>query len=213
MYILGRDVCPPVDDQPYNCRTCCCKSSENVDFFHPGAANQTVCGATESAKYKVSLVPTMNQICHPNYPGGVDSLYFSDLLVTSHHPFQLLDTCGGVARGSNVFDYLVRTEEVLTFIIDHLRERVIEGDIGDFYLSPDTLERGRRKRRVAIIEVLPRISYVTLISKLVCTPILPHYNSQSSFHCDIYSYLRVKTIVGWDSVGSTCVGQMAGRTG
>ena len=36
-------------------RTCCCKTSDNADFYHPDTAIQQ-CSATEVAEYKVSLI-------------------------------------------------------------------------------------------------------------------------------------------------------------
>ena len=163
----AQDVCPPAEYQPENCRTCCCKSSDNVDFYHPEAAYQPECGATDNAEYKISLIPTISPLCHYDYPftDGIDAAYFSDLLVTSHGPFQGFDACLDVIF-ENIFNYLVRTEEVSMSIREFLASETSDGIIRDFILSTDVLEPGNMKRRSGFIDVSPTYPFLTLISKL-----------------------------------------------
>lgn len=168
IHIIGIDVCPAVEDQPRNCRTCCCKSSNNVEFYHPENPPQTVCNASENAQYKVSLIPTISASCHPHYPfeGGRNAAYFSDILIASHLPLRLIDTCVRNVS-TNILNYLVDTEEALGSSEDLFAEGY-DNVIHDHYLSPETLERGNRRRRSGIIEVSSEMSHITLISKLVC---------------------------------------------
>lgn len=163
------DVCPPSEDRPENCRTCCCKASDNADFYHPDTAAQQRCTATGMANYKVSLIPSISTICHSGYPfvsGAATSSYFSDLLLTVHNPVQVFDSCGGQVK-DGAYQYISRTEDLLPTIRDRLDSEVDAGDIENFHLGRNVLERGKRKRRSARINVTPSAPYLTLISKLV----------------------------------------------
>ena len=181
--MIGVDVCPPVEDQPKNCRTCCCKSSNNVEFYHPEDPSHTECGASENAMYKVSLIPTISTSCHPRYPfeNGSNAAYFSDILIGSHGPARLIDTCVR-DYSDNVLNYLLNTEEVLGS-----SENIFAEGFEDMYLSPEALERVRRRRRSALIEVSSTKSHITLISKLVCTNrrsmrnVAMHYSFSSNY--------------------------------
>ena len=162
-------MCPPLEDRPGNCRICCCQTSDNADFYHPDTAIQQ-CTATEVADYKVSLIPTINSVCHSSYPffgGGVTSSYFSDLLLTTHAPVQVFDSCG-----ENIFqntrNYITSTEEQVEFTIGILDSEVEKDDVlFSYYLRASVLERGNRNRRSARINMSPSQPYLTLISKLV----------------------------------------------
>ena len=161
-------MCPPSEDRPRNCRTCCCKTSDNADFYHPDTAVQQ-CTATDVADYKVSLIPTISSACHSSYPffgGGVKSSYFSDLLLATHGPVQVFDSCG-----DNIFErlrnYITSTEEQVEFTISTLDSEVEKNVLFSYYLRASVLERGNRNRRSARINISPSRPFLTLISKLV----------------------------------------------
>ena len=161
-------MCPPAEDQPLNCRTCCCKASDNVDFFHPNSTAEPKCTATDIADYKVSLIPSITNACHAGYPfvGGVGEAYFSDFIVASHLVFQDFDSCG-----DNVIDeardYLEGTEETLQSLRDSLDRDVEDNVVYDYYLGSNVLERQKSKRRSTRINLSPSVHYLSLVSKLV----------------------------------------------
>ena len=211
-------MCPPAENRPENCRTCCCKASDYAEFYHPNAASQPKCTATEVADYKVSLIPSINSVCHSSYPffGGVRNSYFSDLLLTTHGPGRVFDSCGDRVL-PNVLNYLLRTEELLPTTRALLKSEVEEGIIHDYYLGPRVLEEGKRKRRSARIDVSPSAPYLTFISKLVRLDFVAKHWScgmhlLSSLFVSVFSCRQDLTISGWGSVDSTSVGQMDGRT-
>ena len=162
----ARDVCPAVADQPEDCRTCCCKSSDNVDFFHPGGNTRTECRAYESAEYKASLIPTINPICHPDFSfeGGVDDSRFSGLLLLSHRADRFIDKCSTDIELNGIYQFIVNTETVLRGRKWHS----LESDrIHDYFLDEEDFEDDddddddecpevERKRKVGYIDVSPR---------------------------------------------------------
>ena len=164
----AQDVCPPLEYRPERCRTCCCKTSDNADFFHPEVASQPKCTATDVANYKVSLIPSISPVCHEDYPfvGGVNNAYFSDLLFASHTPRHVFDSCGGEPVES-VADYLMRTGEIYQETVDHLENLITNNSVFDYYVSTAVLEQAKTKRRSARIYFSPESSYLTLIVKLV----------------------------------------------
>ena len=169
----AQDVCPPLEYRPERCRTCCCKTSDNADFFHPEVASQPKCTATDVANYKVSLIPSISPVCHEDYPfvGGVDNAYFSDLLITTHPGVQIYDSCG-----DNIFPnparYIEMTEEILPIVRGALEQEVADGILHDYYLGSRVLEPAKRKRRSARVGVSPSMPFMTLISKLVNTEVV-----------------------------------------
>ena len=164
------DVCPHVDDQPENCRTCCCKASPGVDFYHPYSAYLTECGARDDAEYKVSLIPTFSDVCHPElpFPGNSE---FSDLLIFSHHEYQVFSRA--VTEIDDFYPYILYREFVLGAVEVEFEEEVQLGTVHDYFL-PDTItEQTDMKRKVGDIKVTPYDRYVSLISTVVSTPSCP----------------------------------------
>lgn len=163
-------MCPPSEHHPRNCRTCCCKSSDNVEFHHPGnGVNESVCGATENAVYKVSLVPSINGVCHPDYPfvGGREASYFSGLLIMSHIPFRVYDKCLKDTL-PDIFNFISKTEDTLRLFRRILIREVEEGHVYNFHLSTQNmLKRITNKRRSGRVRVSPTNSHVSFLSKLV----------------------------------------------
>jgi hypothetical protein len=157
------DVCPAVEHQPEDCRTCCCHSSPDVDFFHPNVASQTECGARDSAEYKVSLIPTISDICHPNlpFPGNSE---FSDLILISHGGFQFFTRA--VTDTDDFYYVIVYREQSLGGLLVALEQELQDGTIND-YFSPNTLTTDSdSKRMVGEIEVTPYHRYVSFTSTL-----------------------------------------------
>lgn len=166
-------VCPPSEHHPRNCRTCCCKSSDNVEFHHPGnGANESVCGATENAAYKISLVPSFSDVCHPDYPfvGGIKSSYFSGLLIMSHDPYRFYDKCLKKAV-PEVFNFISKTEDKLQLFREFLVLEREKGHVFTYHLSKNVLERveNKNERRTGWVRVNPIDSHVSFLSKLVST--------------------------------------------
>ena len=178
----ARDVCPPAADLPENCRTCCCKSSDNVEFVHPYGNTYTECGAYDDAEYKASLIPSITPVCHPSYPfeGGVDSARFSGLVLLSHYGYRPIDKCSIEIEMNHLFGYIVNTEATLEIAEQLIQAALENGDIHDVFLDDDDYNDddddmddddeypvAETKRRVGYIAVTPHESYVTLVSKLV----------------------------------------------
>lgn len=166
-----------MEHQPEDCRTCCCQSSSSVsvNFFRPYAASQTECSATDNAEYKVSLIPTISDICHPNlpFPGNSD---FSELLLVSHPGYQLFSRA--ITETDDLYPYILYTEQALPFVEVALEEELQQGIIHDYFV-PNTAEPGDdSKRRVGEIEVTPSNRYVSMISTLV-------YNTLVLVMCEI----------------------------
>ena len=160
------DVCPHVDDHPEDCRTCCCKASPGVDFYHPYSASLTECGASDDAEYKVSLIPTVSNVCHPELPFDSE---FSDLLIFSHHEYQFFSRA--VTERDDFYPYILYREFGAVEV--ELEEEVQLGNIHDYFL-PDTItEQTDMKRKVGDINVTPYDRYVSLISTVVSTPLAP----------------------------------------
>jgi hypothetical protein len=104
-----RDECPSVEGNPpanscqcqpkiprctknpvAGCSTCCCKSSDNVEFFNPSGPNQqcTASGAT----YRATFVGTWTARCHPDY--YFSSAHWSPLTGISHDPsYEVWNSC------------------------------------------------------------------------------------------------------------------------
>ena len=84
------DACP-ADAPIQECSTCCCESSDNVEFYDPDAP-EPECTAPP-ALYEMTFVTTWTEVCQPDYYFGDDSQWASPI-VTSHSPvYRLWDAC------------------------------------------------------------------------------------------------------------------------
>lgn len=160
-------VCPPSEYIPRKCRTCCCLSSENVEFYHPDGPN-TVCGASEPATYKVSLISKYSSTCHPDFPVPADfgTPYFTGLLISSHGAGTAYDKClnnfpDGLLHYLQYIDS--NTEEVLEAATMQAADSVFY----DMYITDASRVLDTRKRKTGYINVNPDNSYITVESKLV----------------------------------------------
>ena len=159
-------VCPPSEYIPEKCRTCCCLSSESVEFYHPDGPN-TACGASESATYKVSLMSRYSSTCHPGFPVPADfgTPFFTGLLIFAHGAGRAHDKC------LNIPDWLLRyfeyidsnTEAALEEASAHAQHRFIY----NAYITDASRVLDTRKRKTGYINVDPDNSYITVESKLV----------------------------------------------
>ena len=160
-------MCPAPRYETYECRTCCCKSSDNVAFFHPDGAYEEECGAHGDTEYKVSLVPTVDLTCHRDYP-YLEFADFSGLLLLSHFGFLTFNKT--ITEETELFQYIADMETVLPVYEEHFEEAKEFGAIRDFFLpndEPEPCGDEDRKRRIGYIEVSPYHRYVTAISSLV----------------------------------------------
>ena len=173
-------VCPPSEYIPKKCRTCCCLPSDNVEFYHPDGPN-TVCGASESATYKVSLISQYSSTCHPDFPVPADfgTPFFTGLLITSHGAVTGYDKCLNHI-GDGLLHYLKyidsNTEEVLEGATTAATYALAENIYYDIYITDASRILGNRKRKTGYINVNPNNSYSTVESKLV---------SQRRYKCNI----------------------------
>ena len=72
------------------CPTCCCASSEDVEFYDPNAP-EPECTA-EPALYEVRFVATWSPTCHPDY--YFDNSIWSPPTGASHNPeYKMWDAC------------------------------------------------------------------------------------------------------------------------
>ena len=80
----------PVNSTVTGCSTCCCTSSNNVEFYQP-SLGEPACTAP-AAVYQVRFVATWTAACHPDYYFG--SAHWSPLTGISHKPeYELWDAC------------------------------------------------------------------------------------------------------------------------
>ena len=168
-------MCPPAQYQPKNCRTCCCKSSDNVDFYHPETAYQPECGATDNAEYKISVIPTISPLCHydVDFPISGGLAYFTDPKMTSHH---------GEQHYTKIVDaeFLNFTDAYNVWLEFHFESEVEQGIIHDFSVPCVGLDCPEdSKRSVGYLDLSPYSRYISMISKLVifsCTFACVYYS-------------------------------------
>ena len=117
------DECP--NDPIEACPTCCCESSENVEFFTPNLP-EPECTAPP-ALYEMKLVYTWTGVCHPD-DYVATSQWISPVTATHNTDFRLWDAC---------MDEV--TDEVGTYsqngdpaILDHLLMELLAGKVVDF---------------------------------------------------------------------------------
>ena len=80
----------PVNSTVSGCSTCCCASSDNVEFYVP-SMGEPDCTAP-AAVYEARFVATWTSSCHPDY--YFSSAHWSPLTGISHKPeYELWDAC------------------------------------------------------------------------------------------------------------------------
>ena len=73
------------------CSTCCCTSSDNVEFYVPSEGEPN-CMA-EDVTYEVKFVATWTEACHPDYYSN-ESVHWFPLTGISHKPeYKLWNAC------------------------------------------------------------------------------------------------------------------------
>jgi len=131
-----------------------------------------VCGASESATYKVSLISQYSSTCHPNFPvpAAFGTPFFTGLLISSHGAHAGYDNC------LNHIDYGLlyyltyidsNTEEILEAAKTAATYELAENIYHDIYITDASRILGNQKRKTGYINVNPNNSYITVESKLV----------------------------------------------
>ena len=91
-YLLVPDECPSTG--PIECPTCCCESSDNIEFYDPDSPDPE-CTAS-SALYEMRFDLTWNEACHP---GDYESYLFfppvwsAPLAVSHNSRYRMWDAC------------------------------------------------------------------------------------------------------------------------
>ena len=152
-------MCPPIEHQPERCRTCCCQSSDNVEFLD----SDFVCNEDEDVHYKVAFKYNLNSRCHPEYFSNSvnETPYFSGLAISSLGYREIFDRCTkSPGLGSNVNADSWRS---------YLEGRQREGAVLAFFISDKHLQRSSRPRliRSGYVRVNPTHPYLTFVSQLV----------------------------------------------
>ena len=90
------EMCPS-DDPIEECSTCCCNSTDNIEFYNP-AYPEPACNA-QPAVYTVYFVGTWTGVCHPDY--YFSNAHWSPPTGASHNTeYHMWDACmDDVSRG------------------------------------------------------------------------------------------------------------------
>jgi hypothetical protein len=104
------------DDPIVECETCCCTSSENVEFYDP-ANPEPECTAPP-ALYGIDFVFTWSDTCHPDY--YFDASHWEAILALSHNTnYRLWDACAadvspGLIQAAQTGSLSVLVNEVIS---------------------------------------------------------------------------------------------------
>ena len=153
------DQCPR-SDPIEECRTCCCESSDNVEFYDPDAT-EPECTASP-ATYKMSFIFTWSPTCHPDYYSD-DSKWPSPTGVSHSAGYRMWDACQDAA--SEGVGLVSRTGDTSVIRQEYLKagERIL--DNAELDLVPDG--SGETSRYLSVDKDHP---YVSAISMLVPSP-------------------------------------------
>ena len=153
------DQCPR-SDPIEECPTCCCESTDNVEFYDPDAT-EPECTAPP-ATYEMRFVFWWSPTCHPDY--YFDNSIWSPPTGVSHSAgYRMWDACQdaaseGVGLVSRTGDTSVIRQEYL-----QVGEKILDNAEGD--LVPDG--SGVTSRNLTVDHYHP---YVSAISMLVPSP-------------------------------------------
>ena len=119
----------PRNEPISECPTCCCDSSENVEFYNPDVA-EPQCTAPD-AVYKMNFTFTWSLTCHPDYYNR-DATWTSPFAVSHNTLYRMWDSCMddpslGVALMSQLDGISVITQEYLA-----AGDNVLDRAVGDF---------------------------------------------------------------------------------
>ena len=154
------------------CRTCCCRSSQNAEFYSPGGQN-TQCTAPGTVQYRVSLKSHWRRDCHPDYfPRDAE---FSPLIAAAHDPsYELWNRCMyNVSVGVQRFAEAGDTSQGGLMLAGELGRQ--GGQVFDIALPrPQTTSflTGRNTKSTRVF-VEAEHSYVSALSKQVSNVCLP----------------------------------------
>ena len=119
----------PREDPIAKCPTCCCESSENVEFYNPDAA-EPECTASE-AVYEIKFTFTWSSTCHPDYYCP-DAAWTEPFAVSHNTVYRMWEACMddpslGVALMSQVGGTSVIYQEYLD-----AGDNVLNSTVGKF---------------------------------------------------------------------------------
>ena len=77
--------------QESQCSTCCCESSENIEFYDPNFP-EPECTA-ETASYNMSFVFTWSGACHPDYYFPNASKWSPPTIASHNTQYRMFDAC------------------------------------------------------------------------------------------------------------------------
>ena len=114
------------------CSTCCCESSNNVEFYDPDAP-EPVCTAP-NATYEVTFQFSWSAVCHPDYyfPG---SLFTFPSVVSHNSQYRMWDAC----MDNPSIGVRSIAEQAITSILDQeyqaAGDNVLNSVVGDIVFS------------------------------------------------------------------------------
>jgi hypothetical protein len=85
------EKCPetgPIQD----CPSCCCESSQNVEFYNPDAPTEPSCTAPVPASYNITFTFNWTQTCHPDYSFGFQA-FMNPVALSHNSQFRMWDAC------------------------------------------------------------------------------------------------------------------------
>ena len=154
--------CPDGDEIIEECPTCCCASSENVEFYNPNVP-EPECTALP-ALYEFNLVHTWTEECHPD--DYVENSQWSRSIVVSHDTaYRMWDACmDDVSDGVGLFS---QTADV-SIIGNDLFIQLLAG----FLIDPTGSDPVTQGSGIATNDiVLNRFhQYISVISRQVPSP-------------------------------------------
>lgn len=146
----------PRKSQISECSTCCCNSSENVEFYNPDRP-EPWCTAPP-ARFSVRFVGTWSRVCHPDY--YFSSAHWSPPTGASHNTkYQMWDACmGNVSRGVALVSQFGTTTVIF-------REYSAAGDnILDTFRASGILGVGATSRDLIVDSAHQWVSTVTMLA-------------------------------------------------
>ena len=152
--------CPGRIDES-QCSTCCCESTDNIEFYDPNVP-EPECTA-DPASYNISFVFTWSGVCHPDYYFPNASKWSPPTAVSHNTQYRMWDAC--MDDASPGVGLVSRTGD--TSIINN--EYELAGDNIYNVTQGDLVPRGSgQTSRILMID--NKHQYVSAISMLVPSP-------------------------------------------
>ena len=154
--------CPDDDGIIEECSTCCCASSDNVEFYNPNVPEPEC--TPLPALYEFNLVHTWTEVCHPD--DYVENSQWSITIVASHDTaYRMWDACmDNVSDGVGLFS---QTAEISTIRTD-LIIQVLAGTMVDVTGSDPVTQGSGVATNDIVIDKFHQ--YVSVISRQMPSP-------------------------------------------